>query len=287
MKQMQLPFIQSSTEGESEPLQLLRNGASLVLSVSGGKDSDAMTHYLMDLRQQERWSGDVCMVHADLGKRVEWHQTPDYVENLAKRKGVPLHVVRWTHGDLIDRIWQRYYKDPSRPCWPSSSIRYCTSDMKRAPISRWIRNQFPSGNVVCAMGLRAEESHARAKRQIFTVRKDCTAPTKGRFVWDWLPIHDWQTDDVWDCIRQHGDIAHPAYRLEQPNQRLSCALCILASLNDLMNGAFHNPNTYREYCRIEAVTGYSFRKDFWLSSLKPELLPQETLDAVQQHQRVA
>ena len=104
---------------------------------------------------------------------------------------------------------------------------------------------------------------------------------------NWLPIHDWQTDEVWDCIIEHGDVAHPAYRLEQPNQRLSCALCILASLNDLMNGAIHNPDTYREYCRIEAVTGYSFRKDFWLSSIRPELLPQETLDAVRNHQRIA
>lgn len=50
-----------------------------------------------------------------------------------------------------------------------------------------------------------------------------------------------------------------------------------------INGAVYNPDTYREYCRIEAVTGYSFRKDFWLSDLKSELLPQETLDAVRTH----
>lgn len=96
-----------------DPLTLLRNGAALVLSVSGGKDSDAMSHHLLDLRQSEGWSGEVMMLHADLG-RAEWSQTPEYVENLARRKGVPLHVVRWTHGDLIDRIWQRYHKDPSR-----------------------------------------------------------------------------------------------------------------------------------------------------------------------------
>ena len=124
----QLPLFPMYNSDPSETLpdalSLLRDGATLVLSVSGGKDSDTMTHYLMDLRQTEGWSGDVCMVHADLGKRVEWHQTPDYVRDLAKRKGVPLHIVRWTHGDLIDRIWQRYYKDPNRPCWPSSSIRY-------------------------------------------------------------------------------------------------------------------------------------------------------------------
>lgn len=262
-------------------LSLLRNGATLVLSVSGGKDSDAMSHHLLEMREREGWTGKAVMVHADLGARIEWKQTPEYVRDLARRKGVELHVVRWSHGDLIDRIWQRYYKDPSRPCWPSAAIRYCTSDMKRAPISRWIRNTFSSGQIVSAMGLRSAESHARAKRETFKSRKDCTAPTKGRFVYDWLPIHDWTEADVWQCIEQHGNIYHEAYT--HGNQRLSCALCVLASLNDLVNGAVHNPDTYREYCRIEAVTGYSFRKDFWLSDLQPELLPQETLTAVRRH----
>jgi tRNA(Ile)-lysidine synthase TilS/MesJ len=91
---------------DADAFTLLRNGAALVLSVSGGKDSDAMSHHLLDMRQSEGWPGEVMMVHADLGSRVEWHQTPDYVRDLARRKGVPLHVVRWEHGDLIDRIWQ-------------------------------------------------------------------------------------------------------------------------------------------------------------------------------------
>ena len=277
--------VPNPSDDTPDPLVLLRNGATLVLSVSGGKDSDAMSHHLLDLRQKEGWSGEVMMVHADLGSRVEWHQTTDYVRDLARRKGVPLHVVCWQHGDLIDRIWQRYHKDPSRPCWPSAKMRYCTSDMKRSPINRWLRNHFPTGKVICAMGLRAQESQTRAKRKTFVLRTDASAPTKGRFVYDWLPIHDWTEADVWDCIRQHGDIAHPAYRLERPNQRLSCALCVLASLNDLINGAVHNPDTYREYCRIEAVTGYSFRKSFWLSDLQPDLLPPETRAAVHQHQR--
>lgn len=279
----QLSLFPIDEPSKPDPFQLLRDGAALVLSVSGGKDSDAMCHHLLDLRAREGWSGDVRMIHADLGSRVEWQQTPEYVENLAQRKGVPLHVVRWTHGDLIDRIWQRYHKDPSRPCWPSAKMRYCTADLKREPISRWLRNTFPTGNVICAIGLRAQESHTRAKRQSFTLRTSSSAPTRGRFVYDWLPIHEWTETDVWDCIRQHGNIHHEAYKLG--NHRLSCALCVLASLNDLINGATHNPDTYREYCRIEAVTGYSFRKDFWLSDLKPELLPESTRMAVHDHKR--
>ncbi len=169
-----------------------------------------MCHHLLERRQVEGWTGEVVMLHADLGARVEWQQTPDYVQHLAQRKGVPLQVVRWTHGDLIDRIWQRYHKDPSRPCWPSAKMRYCTADLKREPINRWLRNTFPTGNVICAMGLRAQESHTRAKRQSFTLRVNSSAPTKGRFVYDWLPIHDWMETDVWDCIRRHGNIHHEA-----------------------------------------------------------------------------
>ena len=66
-----------------DALTLLRNGAALVLSVSGGKDSDSMAHHLLDLRQSEGWSGEVMMLHADLG-RAEWSQTPEYVENFAR-----------------------------------------------------------------------------------------------------------------------------------------------------------------------------------------------------------
>lgn len=39
------------------------------MQVSGGKDSDAMTHHLLERRQAEGWSGEVMMVHADLGSR--------------------------------------------------------------------------------------------------------------------------------------------------------------------------------------------------------------------------
>jgi len=280
----QLTLFDLSEPMPHDPVQLLRDGAALVLSVSGGKDSDAMCHHLLERRKAESWSGNVAMIHADLG-RAEWHNTTDYIYDLARRKNVPLHVVRWTHGDLIDRIWQRYYSDPTRPCWPSSKVRYCTSDLKRAPISRWIRNAYPTGKVVCAMGLRAEESSTRAKKRNVTIREDCTAPTLNRLTLNWLPIHDWTTNDVWDCIRQHGDIAHPAYALG--NTRLSCACCVLTSVNDLLNGAVHNPDTYRELCRIEAVTGYSFRKDFWLSDLKPDLLLESTLLAVRGHKRRA
>src|SRR5690606_6236044 len=65
-------------------LSALRTGAVLVLSISGGKDSDAMTLSLLEQRARENWPGAVCLVHADLG-RAEHRVTPQYVDKFHRR----------------------------------------------------------------------------------------------------------------------------------------------------------------------------------------------------------
>lgn len=287
---------------DTQALELLRNGAALLISVSGGKDSDAMLNYLVNRRALEGWQGEIILVHADLG-RAEWHYTPAYVQGLADRYGLELVIVQHPKGDLIDRIWARHEKDSSRPSWPSSKARYCTSDLKRAPIDVFIRNRFPSGNVVVTMGLRAAESSARAKKAVWERREACCS--KVRAVYNWLPIHSWSDEAVWRQLMpnqpktieyykagwaQHQRITkglgrstsiekyldlivqregrlpcHPAYILG--NQRLSCALCVLGSRNDLINGAIHNPAVYEEYVKIEEITGFTFRPDVSLKNL--------------------
>lgn len=256
---------------------VLDGGGALALSVSGGKDSDAMTWRLLHEYQQRGWSGEICLIHADLG-RAEWHNTPAYVQSLSERTSLPLYVDRHHAHDLIAHIRARMDKLRAEgklattPPWPSLKNRYCTSDMKRAPIDRWIRNHFPRGNVVCAIGLRADESTARARKPIYELREDCCASF--RTVWNWNPIHHWAVDDVWSCIATYGDgLHHPAYTLG--NHRLSCALCVLADINDLMNGAVENPDTYRELCQIEVESGWAFKEDLWLGTLQPHLLTQE------------
>ena len=46
----QLPLFPIDEPLNPDPIQLLRDGAALVLSVSGGKDSDGMSHHLLKLR---------------------------------------------------------------------------------------------------------------------------------------------------------------------------------------------------------------------------------------------
>lgn len=283
-----------------EPVELLHSGWDLAVSVSGGKDSQAMLRHLVEWHKRENLSGQLIAVHADLG-RAEWKITTQVVKQQCALLGVPLHIVKRNDGlDLVDIIDRRRLKlsDQEKPFWPSSAARYCTSDLKRAVIDVWVRNHWSSGNILMTMGMRADESPKRAKLPIVSLRPNCQS--KNRTVIDWLPIHDWQETAVWNVIgyrmnelqtirqkvaerRAAGADkkalidellrtfkAHPAYALG--NSRLSCALCILADQHDLANGAEYNLELYQRYTRWEMESGYAFQQGNWLADLRPDLL---------------
>ncbi len=280
--------------------ELIPSTATFIFSLSGGKDSDAMTRYWLPILRERMPSARFVAVHADLG-RAEWTVTQSYVERFCASMQLELHVVRHSKYDLLEGIRERMKKRPDAPPWPSSAARYCTSDWKRSVVSRWIR-QNCDGQVAVLMGLRAEESAARAKRPPVSIREDATALTKGRTVYDILPIHNWTRAEVWSAIgyrldqleRFQGGVqrmiadgnkeradsiirnrfkAHPAYAYG--NERLSCALCVLGSVNDLLNGIEHDHELFLDYCQIEVDSGFSLRRNFWLGALRPDLLTPE------------
>ncbi len=114
-----------------------------------------------------------------------------------------------------------------------------------------------------------------------------------RLALTWYAIHDWLLEDVWRACGTNGfDVgqrravyqfavelednggdtavvealkqlalkdwpAHPAY--VYGNDRLSCALCILANDNDLRNGARHQPELAAHYIRLEEIGGSTFK----------------------------
>lgn len=79
----------------------LNDGASLVVSISGGKDSDAMCELLPALHTARGWTGRLILVHADL-KDSEWSMTCQYVRRRAVELGLPLHVIIRAHGSLLE-----------------------------------------------------------------------------------------------------------------------------------------------------------------------------------------
>jgi len=226
-------------------------GALFVINHSGGKDSQAMYAVMSRLVPSDQ----IVVVHADLGDEVEHLGVQDHIRSNIDHS---LHVAApiWKDGTpktLLNAIERR-------GMWPSAAQRYCTSDLKRGPCEKVIRRlakETGRNVVINCFGFRAEESSARAKRPTFTkVKRNCTAD---REWFDFSPIHDLNTDEVFEVIRLAGQEAHPVYATG--NERLSCVFCVLGSTNDLRNGAALRPDLFERYVELEDKMGHTFRAD--------------------------
>ncbi len=225
---------------------MIRRGALVSVSSSGGKDSQAMTILLARIVPRDQ----LVVVHAPLGE-VEWPGTVEHIENTIPA-GVPLIFARVASGKtLLDRVEERGK-------WPGVGVRFCTSDLKVSPIERELRRYLKAhprfaGRLVSAMGLRRDESSDRAKR-IPWKRSDRNSRA-GREWFDWLPIFDLTADDVFRVIREAGQSPHWVYA--QGMSRCSCSLCIYASRSDLRRAAELRPDLYQKYSRLERRIGHT------------------------------
>lgn len=221
---------------------LISRGALFVVNHSAGKDSQAMFLHLQTLVPAKQ----LVVVHAHLGG-IEWEGT---IPHIYKTVGeTPVHVTM-AKTDFWKMVERRGY-------WPSPKYRQCTSDLKRTPIEREIRAILKTRElslVVNCQGLRAEESPRRAKAETFKF-SDRNSKA-GREWYEWLPIHDWSTDQVFATIAAGGQHPHWAYAAGM--SRLSCCFCIMASDADLTRAAELNPDLYRRYAQAERRLGQTF-----------------------------
>lgn len=246
----------------------MKQGATLAISISGGKDSQALIKTLATVRRKKNWPGTCFAIHAHLG-RAEWAESLGHCHLISQQEGIPLIVVKRKKGDLVDRMKERMQQlaGTGKPFWPSAKVRYCTSHLKTRPIDKFLRKT--PDIVISAEGIRAKESRGRAKKSAISVRKAITAKSlqslspnhalssrqpNQRLGLTWYPLFDWSTEDVWqacdtsgqELLRRQALFAqdseelkrqaldgwpcHPAY--VYGNERVSCAICILGSRND-------------------------------------------------------
>src|SRR4051794_442768 len=172
----------------------------IILNSSAGKDSQAMLDYVVEQCDRLHLPRDRLVVaHADLG-RVEWPGTRELAEEQARHYGLAFTVVSRGQGDLLDHIARRGK-------FPSPSVRFCTSDHKRGPVSTLLtelaRRSRRAGvrrpRLLNCLGMRAQESPARARLPAFGY--DVRASNGRRHVDAWLPLHSWSVGQVWQRIR--------------------------------------------------------------------------------------
>ncbi len=225
---------------------MIRRGALVSLSVSGGKDSQCMTILLARIVPRDQ----LVVVHAPLGE-VEWPGTIEHIENTMPA-GVPLIFARVASGkSLLERVEER-------GMFPGPRARFCTRDAKVSPIERELRRYLKAhprfeGRLVSAMGLRRDESADRARRSPW--KHSDRNSRAGREWFDWLPIFDLTADDVFRVIREAGQSPHWVY--EQGLSRCSCSFCIFSSRSDMRRAAELRPLLYRRYAELEKRIGHT------------------------------
>ena len=225
---------------------LIRAGALVAVSHSGGKDSQAMTILLAKIVP----ASQLAFFHAPLGE-AEWPGTIPHIRATLP-PGAPLILAPVASGEtLLQRIERRGR-------FPDRRRRFCTSDFKRTPIEREIRRHLKAnpqfhGRVISAMGMRRDESPERARKTPWV--RNHRNSVAGRDWYDWLPIFDLDEDRVFATIAAAEQTPHPVYGLGLT--RCSCSFCILGSRADLRTAARLRPDLYRRYAQLERKLGHT------------------------------
>ena len=218
-------------------------GAVFFISHSGGKDSQTQTLELSRLVPVDQ----IVIVHADLVEQ-DWDGAFDHL------------VATVPAGVKITKCRSRrtfFQMVRERGMWPSPKYRQCTSDLKRTPIEKVIRQELKARGTLLAvscMGIRAEESYTRAKAKPF--KKNNRLSKAGREVYDLLPIHDFTTQEVFERIAAGGQRPHWIYK---HLGRLSCIICIFGSPKDILISGTLRPDIFNECVSIEKEIGHTVK----------------------------
>lgn len=216
--------------------------AVFICSHSGGKDSQEMYIQLKHIVPADR----LIVIHAHL-PGVEWEGTEEFIRSTIEHE---FHVVqaKKTFFDMVR----------NRKMFPSSQHRQCTSDLKRDPIDKKVREICKDRGfttVISCMGLRAQESPARRKQRVIKINK--RNRTSSRAWFNWLPIHKMLETQVFEGIAAAGQ--EPFWTYGAGMSRKSCCFCILANGDDLCIAAKLRPELLDEIDELEDEVDHTLR----------------------------
>lgn len=214
--------------GLSEDARNRIQGKLIVASVSGGKDSAAMSLWLTENGVEH------LRVFADTGWESE--VTYKYLRGPLTDKLGPIREVR------AAKQFEEMASD--KGMFPSRVRRWCTRSLKVEPIFALLRELADSGHdVVNAVGVRAQESSARARLSEWDDHDGVDAEV-------WRPLIDWSEEEVIAIHQRHGLAPNPLYLAGA--RRVGCWPCIYASKEEIRLVADTDPGRVDRIRSLEA-----------------------------------
>ena len=217
---IQIPLFDSRKDVKIE----IDEQTPIIVNFSGGKDSSALLLWI----KAHYPSNPITAIYNDTG--FEHPGVLQYIQSMTSQVDVPL-VVLGSQG-LLNIV-------EARGMIPGFGCRYCTRALKMNPAAKWIRHNFPSGKVINCFGFRAEESPARAKKEVLSSHLELC--THHREVLNFAPLLDWRTADVIELVESEGFKLFPTYEYLS---RLSCRYCFLAGKRDREATRLNDPEAF-------------------------------------------
>ena len=232
----------------------VQNADALFISHSGGKDSQATLALLKRLGMLDR--KHVIIVHADLGE-MEWEPMHSWIE--ANSFGMKVHVVK-APVDFFELCRQTKRL-------PSGNMQYCTDVLKIEPIKEYLHEYLYAHGLKTAVnvtGMRAAESKRREGKSPFTLSRgkhtsgmDMPVKYAEHTVYDWLPIFEYSTVEVFAEIAAAGQEPHEVYSMGF--SRLSCVFCVNGKVEEHQRAAELRPELALKIANLERELGKTYR----------------------------
>lgn len=204
-------------------------GRLVVASISGGKDSAALSLHLREQGIEHR------RVFLDTG--WEHPRTYEYLRGELASVIGPIEEVR-ADRTMVDLI-------RSKAMFPSRRIRFCTQELKVFPMQRHVAElaEREGRDVINAVGIRAEESASRSRFSEWEWAPGWDAET-------WRPLLRWTLDDVIAIHARHGLRPNPLYL--EGAERVGCWPCIYARKSEIRHLADTDPERVALIRRLES-----------------------------------
>lgn len=198
----------------------------VVVQFSGGKDSQACLIWAVKKYGKER----ITAVFCDTG--WEHADTYTHIHNVCNQLGVELITLKSSkYKDFVDM-------SVKKTRFPSTTRRFCTSELKIVPMIDYILSQDESFIII--QGIRGAESEKRSKLEVECsyfkeyFNEDVKNLYHKKAVKDWCKTHDasvlrpifnWSSQDVIDYILESGQQPNPLYK--RGFSRVGCFPCIM------------------------------------------------------------